>query len=175
MFDITIQMFGHSDGLWCTPIFFKDSNVSPKMKIIEKKVIDIFSLAFRTSGVEGHVGTAWWGLGKVTSRPIIHMDLHKPNNQLVSASWNIFGAWTSHRHTRTHKTHHNPDLGEAINFPLMVFFVIGHGDCTQMSFYLGTPKLRVPKFSKLGLSPLWKPITSRVDLWLKWVRFKIKL
>jgi hypothetical protein len=32
--------------------------VSPKMKIIEKKVIDIFSLAFRTSGVEGHVGTA---------------------------------------------------------------------------------------------------------------------
>jgi hypothetical protein len=37
-------------------------------------------------------------------------------------------------HTWTHKTHHNPDLGEATTFPLIVFFMHGHGICTPMSF-----------------------------------------
>jgi hypothetical protein len=36
-------------------------------------------------GVEGHAGAPGWGLGRVTSGSIIHMDLHKPNNKLVSA------------------------------------------------------------------------------------------
>jgi hypothetical protein len=35
-------------------------------------------------------------------------------------NWNIFGVLTSHRQTRTHKTHHGPDLGEAITFPLFM-------------------------------------------------------
>ncbi len=57
----------------------------------------------------------------------------------------------SHGHTRTHKIHHGLDLGEAITFPLILFFVIGHMGCIQMSFCLGIPKLEVPKFLKLGL------------------------
>jgi len=65
--------------------------------------------------------------------------------------WNNFGARMSHEYTQTHKTHHNLDLGEAIAFPLIVFFVISHMGYTQMSFCLETPKLRVLKFSKLRL------------------------
>jgi hypothetical protein len=82
--------------------------------------------------------------------------------------WNTFGAQTSHRQTLIHNTHHNPDLGEATTFPFIVFFVLGHGDCTQMSFCLGTPKLGIPKFLKLKLLQLWRLITFSANLRLKW-------
>jgi hypothetical protein len=34
--------------------------------------------------VEGLAGALRWGLGKVTSMSIIHMNLHNPNNKLVN-------------------------------------------------------------------------------------------
>jgi len=95
-------------------------------------------------------------------------------NQTISwlvRGWNTFGAWMNHMHTRTHKTHHVLDLGEATTFPLIVFSMPNHGAWTQMSFCpktLKTPKLGVLKFSKLGLLQLWRPITFCADLWLKW-------
>jgi hypothetical protein len=82
-------------------------------------------------------------------------------------SWNIFGAWTNHQHTWTHKTHHGPNLKKATTFPLIVLFVIRHMGYIQMSFRHGTPKLEVPKFSKLGLPKLWRAIASYADLQLK--------
>jgi hypothetical protein len=54
---------------------------------------------------------------------------------------NIFNAWTCHRQTWTHKIHHDPDLGEATTFPLIVLFAHGYGVSTQMSFCPETPKL----------------------------------
>jgi hypothetical protein len=83
-------------------------------------------------------------------------------------SWRTFGARTNHEQTRTHKTRHGPDLGEATTFALIVFSMPGHGAYAQMSFCLGTPKLGVLKFSKLGLLQLWRPIPSCLDLWLRW-------
>jgi hypothetical protein len=83
-------------------------------------------------------------------------------------SWNIFGAWMNHGHTRIHKIHRSPNLGEATTFPLIIFFVPGHGACTQISFCFRTPKLGVLKFPKLGIPWLWKPITSCADLRLRW-------
>ncbi len=55
-------------------------------------------------------------------------------------SWNMFGARKSHRQTRTHKTHHGLDLGETTTFPLIVYYVPGHGISTQMTFCHGIPK-----------------------------------
>ncbi len=43
--------------------------------------------------------------------------------------------------------------------PFIIFFMLGHGAYTQMSFYLSI-------FLKLGLLRLWKPITSYADLGL---------
>jgi hypothetical protein len=83
-------------------------------------------------------------------------------------SCNIFGAWMYHGHTQTHKTHHGLNLGEDTTFPLIVFYVHGHGDCTQMSFCPGTFKLWVSKFSKLRLSQLWKSIFFFAKLRLRW-------
>jgi len=56
-------------------------------------------------------------------------------------SWNTFGAQMSHEETQTHKTHHGPNLGEAITSPLIIFSMPGHGANAQMSFYLRIPKL----------------------------------
>ncbi len=66
-------------------------------------------------------------------------------------SYSTFDARTNHMHTWIHKTHHNPDLGEVITFPFIVFFVISHEGYIQMSFCFGTPNLGVLKFPKLGL------------------------
>jgi hypothetical protein len=60
--------------------------------------------------------------------------------------WSTFEAWTSQGQTQTHKTHHNSDLGEATTFPLIVFYVFGHGANTQMSFCPKTPKLEFQIF-----------------------------
>ncbi len=74
---------------------------------------------------------------------------------------------TNHGHTRIHKTHHGSDLGEAATFPLIIFAMICHRGYIQMSFCLGSPKLEVLKFPKLGLLALWRAITSCEDLELK--------
>jgi hypothetical protein len=82
--------------------------------------------------------------------------------------WSTFDARINHKHTHSHKTHHGLDLGETITFPLVVLFVINHGGYIQLSFCLGTPKLGISKFPKLGLSTLWRAIISFANLWLRW-------
>jgi hypothetical protein len=56
------------------------------------------------------------------------------------SSLSIFGARMSYWQTWMHKTHHGPDLGEAINFPFIVYYVPSHGTNIQMSFCPMTPK-----------------------------------
>jgi hypothetical protein len=46
--------------------------------------------------------------------------------------------------------------------------MFSHKTYTQMSFCFRIPKLRVPKFSILGLLRFWRAITSCANLWLKW-------
>jgi len=58
-------------------------------------------------------------------------------------SWNTFGARTNHGQIQIHKTHHGSDLGEATTFPLIIYFVPGHGTSTQMSF-CQIPKVGTP-------------------------------
>jgi len=67
------------------PHSLKDSNVSLKVKTTEEERIGVRSLTHNTSRVEGCVEALGWGLSKATSKSIIHMGLHKPNNKLVNA------------------------------------------------------------------------------------------
>jgi len=57
--------------------------MSSKVKTMEGKGIRARSLACSTSGVKGCVGASTWGLQRLTSNSITHMNLHKPN-KLVS-------------------------------------------------------------------------------------------
>jgi hypothetical protein len=52
---------------------------------MEGEEIGACSLTHNISGVKGRVGAPGWGLGRLTSTSIIHTELHKPNNKLVSA------------------------------------------------------------------------------------------
>jgi hypothetical protein len=67
------------------PNSLKDSNANSKMKIMKEKGVGVCFLIHNTSGVKRMSGTPKWGLRQVTSESIIHIDLHKPNNKLVSA------------------------------------------------------------------------------------------
>jgi len=60
-----------------------DSTASPKVKTTKGRV-GAFSLAHNTSGLEGCARAPRWGLGRLTINSIIHTNLHKPNNKLVS-------------------------------------------------------------------------------------------
>jgi hypothetical protein len=96
------------------------------------------------------------GLGRVTKGQLFTRACTNQTIGWLVHSWNTFGAQTNHEQTWIHKTHHSPDLGEVTILPLIVLSVLDHSASTQMSF--------VPKFPKLGLPRLWKPITLCVDL-----------
>jgi hypothetical protein len=144
----------------------KDENNDPKMKTLEGKGVGVCSLARNTSGVEGHAEASGWGLGRLKSKSIIHMDLHKPNNKLVNAKLKHFWCMNEPRQTWIHKTHHGLDLGEATTFPLIVIFVPGHMAITQMSFCSEIPKIGTLATLEAH-NFVWKPPIE--------VRFKAKL
>jgi hypothetical protein len=60
------------------------STMSPMVKTVEGERVGERSLTCNILGLEGRVGALGWGLGRVTSKSIIHMDLDKLNNKLVN-------------------------------------------------------------------------------------------
>jgi hypothetical protein len=148
---------------WHTPKLLDGFNCKPKCEHNRRKNWGTF-LSSHTSRVEGRVGASGWGLRRMIIKSIIPTNLDKPTSLLVH-NWSTFGAQTNHDHTRIH---HSLDLGEVTTFPFIIFFVISHRGYIQMSFCPGTPKLGVPKFSKLKLPQLWRAITSCENVWLKW-------
>jgi hypothetical protein len=54
------------------PHSLKDSNANQKVETTEKKGVGVRSLTCNTLRVEGHAGALGWGLGRVTSKSIIH-------------------------------------------------------------------------------------------------------
>ncbi len=58
---------------------------SPKVNTMKGEGVGACSLTHNTSRVEGYAGALGWGLRRLTSNSIIHTDLHKSNNKLVSA------------------------------------------------------------------------------------------
>jgi hypothetical protein len=55
------------------------------MKTLKGQGVGTRFLACNILGVEGHAEALGWGLKKVTSKLIIHTNLHNLNNKLVSA------------------------------------------------------------------------------------------
>ncbi len=92
------------------------------------------------------------GLGRLISSSIIHTDLHKPNNKLVNAQLEHFGARTNHGQTRIHKTHHDPNLGEATTFPLQYTLYLTMGPAPKCHFVEGfqSGSLKIPKVGTLA-------------------------
>ncbi len=78
-------------------------------------------------------------LGRMTSNQSFTWTCTNQITSWLVHSWSTFGARMTHGQIQIHKIHHGPDLGEATTFPLIIYFVPGHGTSTQMSFCPGTP------------------------------------
>jgi hypothetical protein len=97
-------------------------------------------------------GACWssgTGLGQMTSRSIIHMDLHKLNNKLINAQLEHF--WCTYKPRANKYSQNSPwsKLGGSHHLPLILLFMFSHRTCTQMSFCLGTSKFGSPKILKI--------------------------
>ncbi len=79
------HLFSNLVGVMTHPKLFDVLTSNPKVSIVEEKIVGVRSLVCSTSGVKGRVGAPRWGLGRLTSNSITHMDLHKLNNKLVNA------------------------------------------------------------------------------------------
>jgi hypothetical protein len=70
-----------------------------------------------------------------------HEPASKTNTSWLEVILHAFGVGTNHGLTRTHMTHHGPDLGEATTFPLIVFSAALRWGYIQVALFLGTPKV----------------------------------
>jgi hypothetical protein len=129
-----------------------DSNVNLKWKQRKNKELRARSLVRSILGVKGHVGVSGWDQEEWQALNHSQGPTQNQTTSWLVHNWSTFGAKTNHGQTQTHKTHHGPNLGEAITFPLIVYFVPSHGTSTQMSFCLGTPKWesRIPTTRTYG-------------------------
>jgi hypothetical protein len=129
--------------------------------------VGIRSFTCNILGVEAHARAQGWGLGKIISESITRTDLHKPNNKLVNMQLEHF--WCSDKPWALMNSQDSPPpkLGGNHHLPLYNFFVTSHKGYIQMSLCPKTSKLGVPKFSKLRLPQLCKPITFCANLRLK--------
>jgi len=64
-------------------------------------------------------------------------------------NWSTFNARTNHEHTQIHKIHHGPNLGETTTFSLIVFYVVNHKGCTQMSSSPEIPEIGSPEIFEI--------------------------
>jgi hypothetical protein len=83
-------------------------------------------------------------------------------------SLSTFGARTNHGQLRTHKTHHNPNLGASHHLP-PYSILCASSWCPHPNGILSwDSQVGVSEFPQLELPQLWGPITLRADLWLQW-------
>ncbi len=113
---------------------------SYKMKTSKKQGVGACSLVRSTLGVEGRVGALGWDQEKCQTTNQSRESAQTKQQVGQCMSLNTFGAKTSHDQTRTHKTHHGLDLGEATTFPLVVYYAPLHTGHIQMTFCPRTPK-----------------------------------
>jgi len=62
-----------------------DSTTSPNVKTAKGEGVGVHSLIRNTSKVKGRAEVPRWGLRRLTSKSIIHTNMHKRNNKLVNA------------------------------------------------------------------------------------------
>ncbi len=122
------------------PSSLMDSTVNPKMKTTEGERVGACPLACSTLGVERRVGAMGWGLGRLTSKSIIHTNLHKPNDKLLSVQLKHLWCTNEPQANTGSQDSPRPELGASHHLPPYSILCVGHGTNTQMSFCLGTLK-----------------------------------
>jgi hypothetical protein len=150
-----------------------DSIASPKVKTTKGQVVGACSLVRNILGEDRRDDASGWGLWRMISMSIIHMNLHKLNNKLVDAQLEHFWCMDKPWINTDSQNSPRPKLGEKhylLPYNILCAWPRGlHPNviCPRI------PKLGVPKFSKLGLLQLWRPIISCAKLKIE-VKFESK-
>jgi hypothetical protein len=82
--------------------------------------------------------------------------------------WSTFGVRTTHGQTRTHKTHHYPNLRGSHHLPPYSILCASPRGPHPNGILSWDSQMGVPKFSKLGFRQLCRAITLCVDLRSRW-------
>ncbi len=116
-------------------------------------------------GVEGCARALGQDQEEVTSFNHSHGPTQN-QHQVVNAQLEHFWCQDEPQVTRTHKTHHGPDLGETINFLFILYFVPLYMGHIQVAFCPRTPKWESRNFHNSD-SCNFGGITSYADLQLQ--------
>jgi len=83
----------------------------------------------------------------MTSRSIIHVNLYKPNNKLISAKLEHFWCTDEPRANTDSQDSPRLELGGSHHLAPYIYLVFGHETNTEMSFCPRTPE--IPKIPKI--------------------------
>ncbi len=134
------------------------------MKTAKESKVGARPLTRTTFGGKRVCWSSGMGLGRMTSTHSLTWTYTKPNNKLVSALQNTFGARTSHKQIRTHKTHHGLDSPPS---PYSILRASPRGP-HSIGILSRNSQMGVPKLPTLGFPRLWGPITLCANLRLRW-------
>ncbi len=143
------------------------------MKITKGEGIGACSLVRNILGVEGHGRAPGWGLGRLISNSITHLDLHKSNNMLVSVQLEHFWCTDKPQTNTISQDSPRPRLGGNHHLPPYSIFCAWPRDQHPNVILSRDCQVGVSKFPKLGLPQLWRPITLCANLRLRWGLKKI--
>jgi hypothetical protein len=108
------------------------------------------------------------GLGRMKSGQSLTQTYRNQTISWLVHSWSTFDGRVNHGQTRTHKTHHDLDLGEATTFPPYSILCASPRGPQPNDILSRDSQMGVSKFLKLGLLHLWGPITLCAHLWSWW-------
>jgi len=98
------------------------------------------------------------GLGQAKRCLIIHMNLYKPNSKLVNAELEHFWCTDEPRANTNSQDSPQPGLGGSHHLPPYNILCAWPWDQHPNVILSWGSQVGVPKFPKLGLLQLWKPI-----------------
>ncbi len=118
-------------------------------------------------GGKGVCQSSEMGLRRLTSNSITHMDLHKPNNKLVNVQ--LEHLWCTNEPRVNTNSQDSPRLGLGGNQHLLLYSILCAWPLDQHPNVIlsQNSQVGIPKFPKLGLSQLWRPVTLCIDLQLR--------
>jgi len=139
----------------------------PNKKTMEEQGVGACSLARNT--LEGYRGVfeLWDGTRKNWQASLTHTGLHKTNTRSLVHSWSTFDVRTSHGQLGLIRLITAWTWGKPPSSPYSIFYASPRGSHPN-GILSWDSQVGVSKSPKLGLPRFWGPITSRVDLGLRW-------
>jgi len=141
---------------WRTPRLLNGLKCESKLKTAEEQEVRARSLACSALRSRRACWRSEMWLEKWQALTT-YTGMHKTNTRWLVHNQSTFSVRTNHGQTRIHNTHHDPDLGEATTFPLIVYLVPLHEAHIQMVFFVSGHPNGSLEIAKVGTLAIWEP------------------